>query len=121
MRTLRLIGYTLAVLVACFALYVAADVARSFYGAYQAKQSLTRIPPNEIRVEDLRLLPKLPGNYRLRAQIHNLSPTYTLYAVRVSSSSTTALWVSVTCRRRGWPTSLARHRPINRRHSSPKN
>jgi hypothetical protein len=83
MRTLRLIGYTLAVLVACFALYVAADVARSFYGADQYQQSLKRIPPNEIRVDDLRLLPKLPGNYRLRAQIHNLSPTYTLYSVRV--------------------------------------
>jgi len=83
MATLRLIGYTLAVLVACFVLYVASDVARSFYGAYRYQQSLTRISPNEVRVEELRLLAKRVGNYRLRAQVHNLSPTYTLYFVRV--------------------------------------
>jgi hypothetical protein len=83
MGTLRLIGYTLAVLVGCFVLYVAADVARSFSGAYRYEQSLKRIAPNEVRVDDLRLLPKLPGNYRLRAQVHNLSATYTLYSVRV--------------------------------------
>jgi len=68
MAALRLIGYPLVVLVACFVLYVAADVARSFYRAY-AQQSLMRIAPNEVRVDELRLLPKPVGNYRLRAQV----------------------------------------------------
>jgi hypothetical protein len=83
MRTLRLIGYPVAVLVGGFVLYVAADVARSLSDASRYEQSLKRIAPNEVRVDDLRLLPKRPGNYRLRAQVRNLSPTYTLYEVRV--------------------------------------
>jgi len=74
----RSIVSSVAILAACFALYVAGDVMRSVYGANRYKQRLKRIAPNKVRVDNLRLLPKRPGIFRLRAQVHNSSPTYTL-------------------------------------------
>jgi len=72
-------------------------------------------------VDDLRLLPKRPGNYRLRAQIHNLSATYNLYSVRVVVIVDDCVMGKCHQQAEGWPTSLARHREISRRHSSPTN
>jgi hypothetical protein len=83
MHTLRLLAYIVAALLAGLVLYIAADLVRTFSGTYRYKRSLERIAADEVRVDDLRLMPKRPGNYRLRAQVHNLSRTYTLHEVRV--------------------------------------
>lgn len=83
MGKLRLIGCTLAALVACLVLYAVADFARSLYREHQYQKTVNRIPPSEVQADGLQLTRTTAGHYRLRGEIHNLSHTYSLYSARL--------------------------------------
>ena len=78
----RPIAWIAAAIVGSIALYIAADVMRSFREIRRANEARKLISTREVTVDDLQLTGTSPATYRLRGLVHNLSPTYTLTLAR---------------------------------------
>jgi hypothetical protein len=76
------VGVTAAAIIASIVIYIAADVARSFYGLYQDNLATKRIAVSEVTLDDLQLTGTSTADYRLTGTVHNHSTTYTLGDVR---------------------------------------
>ena len=78
----RLLGWTVAAIVAWLALYVASDLVRSFRNLARSREASERIPLREVKVDDLQITGTTPATYEIRGLVHNLSPTQTLTVTR---------------------------------------
>jgi hypothetical protein len=76
------IAWTAGAVVTALALYVVADVVRSFSQVRREVEASRRIAISEVQLDDLHLTGSGPDHYRLTGVVHNLSPTYELSDVR---------------------------------------